>query len=512
MQASQGSATNRAIGRNRSRLLKGGLPITQSCISTRRGWLTVTVTGLGAVLTGTNTSSFDIALPAIAKHFDATPVDVTWFAMAYALALSTLILSASRICDIVGPRYVFLVGVAALTTSSLICSFSTSAITFIICRAAMGAGAACIVSATTPLLTDAFPASRLATGLGTNVTISAASLASGPIIGGALVTHMGWNAPFIVNLPVGLFILALAFRLLVARPAPRSAQRFDWWGAALSALGVAAFAIALSSITSRGLTSTGSLVSLAVSALSAVLFVGSQLISRHPLVDVYVLRDTQRAMAYVATLFMAIAYSSVVLVMSLFLQAALGVNALEAALRVSPMAIGTMLTSLLIAIVTPRWPHPLLASTGLALAALGIVALAVQLSPHTSGVALVSTLFVIGAGVGLFMTPNTSSIVGTVRPQLRGVANGVRSTLQSAGAMISVTVSLGLLGAWLSADARHATFGGVFTSLSDTDVLQLASGARAALLTAFGFCVLGCLASSLRLAASASRQRLDVGP
>lgn len=463
------------------------------------------MTGLGAVLTGTNTSSFDIALPAIAKHFDATPAEVTWFAMAYALALSTLILSAGRVCDIVGPRNVFFVGVAALTAASLVCSVSDAATTFVIGRAAMGAGAACIVSATAPLLSDAFSSSRLATGLGINVTISFAALASGPVIGGALVTSVGWNAPFLVNVPLGLLIMAMAPRLLVTRAASKSAQRFDWWGACLSVVGVAAFAIGLSGITSRGPASTGPLVSLAVSALAAALFIGSQFITGHPLLDVTVLADSRRAMAYAATLLMAIAYSSVVLVTSLFLQGALGVDALEAALRVTPMAVGTMLASLLIALVGPGSSPPLLASAGLAIASLGIAALATQLGPHLSDVALGSALFVIGVGVGLFMTPNTSSIVGTVGAPLRGVANGVRSTLQSAGALISATLSLGLLGTSLSADAKHATFGGASAALSDTDVLALASGARAALLTACGFCILGCLASSLRLGASERR-------
>jgi MFS family permease len=466
------------------------------------------VTGLGAVLTGTNTSSFDIALPAIARHFDATPATVTWMAMVYALALSTLILSAGRICDIVGPRSVYLVGVVALTTSSVICTVPSSSTTFVVCRAAMGAGAACIVSATTPLLTDAFPASRLATGFGINVAISFAALASAPVIGGALVTRLGWSAPFTVNVALGLVLLTLAFKLLVARPAEkRSAQRFDWWGARLSALAVGAFAIGLSGITSHGLDATVSVVSLGVSAVSVALFVGSQFVVGHPLLDVSVLADAQRAMAYAATLLMAIAYSSVVLVMSLFLQGARGITALEAALRVSPMAIGTMVTALLIAVVGPRWSARLLATGGLALAAFGMAVLASQLSPRSSDVALAVSLFVIGAGVGLFMTPNTSSIVGTVRPHLRGVANGVRSTLQSAGASISVTLSLGLLGAWLSADARHATFGGAFAALTHADVLALAVGARAALLSAFGFCVLGCLASSLRFAALPSGWR-----
>jgi MFS family permease len=464
------------------------------------------VTGLGAVLTGTNTSSFDIALPAIARHFDATPTAVTWFVMAYTLALSTLILSAGRICDIIGPRWVYVVGVSGLTAASIICSVSSSTATLIICRAAMGAGAACVVAATTPLLTDAFPAAKLATGLGINVTISAAALASGPLIGGVLVTHLGWNAPFAANVPLGLVILALGSRVLTTRAKPTSVQRFDWWGAGLSTVGVGAFAVGLSGITSHGLTSPLSLASLAISALSAALFVGSQFVARQPLLDVKVLADKQRAIAYAATLLMSIAYSSVVLVMSLFLQAALGVNPLEAALRVSPMAIGTMLTSLLIALFTPRWPSPLLASTGLAVAALGIAALGMQLSPDPSDVTLMVNLFVIGAGVGLFMTPNTSSIVGTVEPQLRGVANGVRSTLQSIGALISVTLSLGFLGTWLSPDAKRATFGGAFAALSHADAAALTTGARSALLTAAGFCVLGCLASSLRLGALTFRR------
>jgi MFS family permease len=462
----------------------------------------LTVTGLGAVLTGTNTSSFDIALPTIAKHFDATPAEVTWFAMAYALTLSTLILSAGRVCDIVGPRYVFVVGVAVLTTSAVVCSFSGSPMTFIVCRAAMGAGAACIVSATAPLLTDAFPSSRLSTGLGINVTISFAALACGPVIGGALVTHVGWNAAFIVNVPLGLLVLALASRLRATRASSKSAQRFDWWGACLSVIGVAAFAIGLSGITSCGFTSTGPFVSLAISATATALFIGSQLFLTHPLMDVTVFADARRAMAYVAALLATIAYSSVVLVTSLFLQRARGVDALEAAMRVTPMAVGTMLASLFIAVAGPRWSPPLLASGGLVLAALGIASLAVQLGPRLSDVALVSSLFGIGAGIGLFMTPNTSSILRTVGAPQRGMANGVRSTLQSAGALISATLSLGLLSAWLSANTKHAIFGGTSGALSHTDVLALASGARAALLTAFGFCVLGCLASSLRLGRS----------
>lgn len=200
-------------------------------------------------------------------------------------------------------------------------------------------------------------------------------------------------------------------------------------------------------------------------------------------------------MAYLALFLMAMAYFAVVLLMSLYLQAASGMPAYQAGLHVLYVALAMAAASPLAGRLRSRFSARALSSTGLALTAAGLFALAALIEPTMNSVALAVCLLAVGAGVGLFMTPNTSSIMGSVPAERRGIANGVRQTAQNAVYAVSTALALALATSGLPTAVEEATYAGTVSALSPHTMGTLTSGYQWALLALATICVLGFIAS-----------------
>ena len=170
----------------------------------RYAWRVLSVTSLGVLLSGINTSTLDVALPVVARHFSASATESSWIVLSYMLVNTILILVFGRVADIVGRRRLYMVGLAVLTGASVLCGFAPSALVLAICRALQAVGAAALITNTTALLTDAFPRRLLSTGLSFNVTAASAAQVAGPLVGGALAGALGWRAVFWFNVPFGV--------------------------------------------------------------------------------------------------------------------------------------------------------------------------------------------------------------------------------------------------------------------------------------------------------------------
>src|SRR3954467_1952688 len=123
----------------------------------RYAWRVLSVTGIGVLLSGANTSTLDVALPTVARHFGATATEASWMLLSYMLVSTGLIVVFGRLADIVGRRRLYLAGLAVFTVAGLACGFATSAVELDATRAVQAVGAAAVVTNTTALLTDAFP-------------------------------------------------------------------------------------------------------------------------------------------------------------------------------------------------------------------------------------------------------------------------------------------------------------------------------------------------------------------
>src|ERR1700753_2049119 len=411
----------------------------------RYAWRVLSVTSIGVLLAGTNTSTLDVGLPVVARHFSANATQASWIVLSYMLVNTVLILVFGRVADIVGRRRLYMVGLTILTGASVLCGFAPSALLLAVCRALQAVGAAAIITNTTALLTDAFPRRLLSTGLSFNVTAASAAQVAGPIVGGALAGTLGWRAVFWFNVPFGVAGLLWAMRTLRGDPPHPGREPFDVVGAALTGTLIGGLVLALSEGGALGWSNPLVVVGAVLFAGSLPLFIVSQRRRRHRVLDVSVFSDRERTMAYASNLLMAIARFAVVLLIALYLQAASGADPFQAGVRVIPVAGGMGLASPLAARLAGRYPARWVSSTGMAIAAAGLAVLAATISPSLSYPVIGGCLLAVGIGTGIFMTPNTTSIVGGVEPGRRGIVNGVRSMLQNTGYAVSTAMSLAIV-------------------------------------------------------------------
>ncbi len=462
---------------------------------TPRLWQVQVVAGLGGFLAGVNTSTMDVALPTVGRHFGASASAASWTLLSYMLVTTVLVFVFGRVADLVGRRRMYLTGIALLTGGSLLCGLAPSVAWLIVFRCVQAVGAAALLCNITALITDAFPARRLPTALGVNVTVAALAQVAGPALGGALASGLGWRAVFWFNVPIGVLGLLWAAFTLRRDPVVFGREPFDYLGAGLSTLALGGLVLALNEGGALGWTSPAVLTGLGLFAVFTPLFLAVQARRRHPLIDLGLFADRARAMAYLALFLMAMAYFAVVLLMSLYLQAASGMPAYRAGLHVLYVAVAMAAVSPAAGRLRLRFSARALSSTGLVLTAAGLSALAALIGPAMNSAALAACLLAVGAGVGLFMTPNTSAIMGSVPAQRRGIANGVRQTTQNAGYAVSTALALAIATSQLPGPVKEAAYAGTAHGLAPHTIDALTTGYRWALLTLAGACVLGLIAS-----------------
>lgn len=473
--------------------------MTHSSDDRRYAWRVLSVTGIGVLLSGANTSTLDVALPTVARHFNATATEASWMLLSYMLVNTGLIVAFGRLADIVGRRRLYLAGLAVFTVGGLACGFATNAAELDAMRALQAVGAASIVTNTTALLADAFPPEILSLGLGLNVTLVSAAQVVGPLLGGLLATTLGWRAVFWFNVPTG--VVGLVWAAISLRRSPRSGEPrepFDLIGGVLSFAVLGSLVIALSEGGALGWTSPPVVAGAIVFAVTTPVFLLVQARRRHPLVDLRMFADKERSMAYLAAFLLSLARFALVLLIALYLQAADGVDPFQAGLRVIPVAIGMMLASPVAGALAHRYSVRLLSTAGLALTGLGLAVLAALLRPHLPYALMALALLVIGAGSGLFLAPNTSSIMASIPARRRGIANGIRSMMQNSGYVVSVALSLAIVTSPLAAHAKKAAYAGTLSSLRGGELGAFTAGCRVALLVLAAATVAGMVVSLRR--------------
>lgn len=413
-------------------------------------WKVFLYTSVGVLLVFSNMTTMDVALPSIVRHFDATPTQASWILLGYMLTNTIMILAFGRLADILGRKLLYLVGMGIFALASLGCGLAPSADMLIVFRIIQAIGAASIVTNTTALLVDAYPPQRMSLVLGMNVTVAAASSICGPLIGGALVSWWGWRALFLAGVPLGVYSL-LAGRRLLNIKAPPIRESFDLAGTLLSLITLGALVFALSVGGELGWFSPAILGCFVVTLIGGIAFVNLQLRVRHPLVDLSILKNPDLVLAYYANFVMALVQMATLLLVSLFVQVVFGMNALAA---------GLMASSAIAARLIDRVAPHRVAALGLTLITLGLFCMSDQFTGEVDERVIMSVMALIGIGVGLFMTPNTTSIMRSVPSERRGIANGLRSMMQNMGFVVGTALSLAIVTSPLNPLAKHAVYSG----------------------------------------------------
>ena len=243
------------------------------------------------LLPSLGTSIANVALPTLREAFAASFQQVQWVVLAYLLATTTMIVSVGRLGDIAGRRRLLMAGIFLFTAASGLCAVAPGLWLLIAARAAQGLGAAVMMALSMALVGEAVPKSRTGSAMGLLGTMSAVGTALGPSLGGVLIAGFGWQAIFLVNVPLGVLALLLARRYL---PDDRRASKadqagFDHVGTLLLALTLAAYALAMT--IGRGRFGLVNMALLAAAALGVGLFLLAEARAASPLVRLTRFRD-----------------------------------------------------------------------------------------------------------------------------------------------------------------------------------------------------------------------------
>jgi len=412
-------------------------------------WLVLLVVSLGFFMTLLDLTIVNIAIPNMITKLHASLDDVLWVINAYALVLAVLVITAGRLGDLIGPRILFMSGVAVFTVSSAACGLSPSPGWLIGFRAVQGLGAAMLMPQTLTIITNTFPPERRGAAFGIWGAVAGVATIAGPTLGGLLVTAFDWRYIFFVNLPIGVAVLALAAVIIPDLRLGRR-HRIDVLGVLLASAALLAICYGLvegqkynwGTITS--FISIPLVLGLGVLLLAAFLLYQWLTQGREPLVPFALFRDRNFSVMNWVSGVLAVGMMGIFLPFTIYLQSVLGFSALKAGLALAPASLVSMFIAPVAGRMSDRIGGKYILMTGLILFGGGMGWLALIAQPNSSWQAFLPALLVAGIGMGCTFAPLVTVAMRNVQPQLAGAASGVLNTVRQVGLVIG-TAAVGAL-------------------------------------------------------------------
>ncbi len=386
----------------------------------------------------------NVAIPTLQRDFNVgTASTIQWVITGYLLSLAVFIPISGWAGDRFGTKRVFMFALSVFSAASLLCALAWNIESLIAFRILQGVGGGMLSPVAFSTLWRAFPPEERSKAAGIMVVPAAVAPASGPIIGGLLLKYLSWHWIFIVNVPIGITALVITFFYLKEHTEP-DPGRFDPYGFALSATGLASLLYALSQAGNNGFSDPAVLAfGIAGIALIAT-FVIVELRTKEPMLDVRIFANALFRACNLAWLVTMFAFGSMIFLLTLELQQARGLSALEAGLVVFTMAIGVMFiaqpASRIYRVVGPQR----MIALGLAVSAATYFALS-QVDLGTSEWTIRGIMFIRGLGFGLVLVPLQAATYATVTPAQTGRATAVYNATSQFASSLGVAVAASLL-------------------------------------------------------------------
>jgi EmrB/QacA subfamily drug resistance transporter len=420
----------------------------------RRRWLTLAVLSLSLLVIVVDTTIVNVAVPTLAAQLHAGSSALEWIVDAYTLAFAALLLPAGALGDRFGRHRALAAGMAIFGVASLGAALSSSATELITWRAIMGAGAALVSPATMAVLTTVFtnPVER-AKAIGIWSAVSGLGVAIGPTAGGWLLDHYSWGAIFAVNLPIVVIALVAGRFLVPASKAPYR-PRFDLPGTVLAVVASAALTYTVIDASSVGWGSVTTLVRAVVSLALAAGFIGWELRTDHPMMELAIFRNPRFTAASGAIMVLFFGLAGMSFVLTQIYQFVLGYSPLEAGVRSLPSALAVTIAAPLGTKIAARLGTRATVTGGLLLAVAGLGFFTLATGHSTYSHYLIAST-VTAAGIGLTMSTATESIMASLPPAKVGVGSAVNNTTRNLGTVLGVAVVGSIAATSYAGSLRH---------------------------------------------------------
>jgi EmrB/QacA subfamily drug resistance transporter len=404
-------------------------------------WLTLVVVCFAQFMVVLDATVVNVALPSIQTDLGISNSSLQWVVNGYTLMFGGFLLLGGRMADLIGRRRLFVAGTAIFAFASLLNGFATSDTMLIGARALQGFGAALVSPAALSIITTTFREGEERTkALAVWGAIAAGGAAAGLLLGGVLTEFLSWEWIFFVNVPIGVAVIAAAYRLVPESRNEAQTRHFDAAGAitVTSGLIVLVYAIVKSTSWGWGSTSTLGLIGLATALLVAFVFIERR--SHAPLVrlDLFRLRSLATANGVMVLVFSGM--FAMFFFCTLYLQKVLGYSALETGVAFLPVSFGIVIGSVLAQQLIGRLGTKRVLAIGTTLAALGLAILAATTSVDGTYPQLLAAFTPLAIGMGLTFVPLTLVATTNVAKQDAGLASGVFNTSQQVGGALGLAV------------------------------------------------------------------------
>jgi EmrB/QacA subfamily drug resistance transporter len=472
-----------------------------------RRWWTLGAMCFALFMVMLDNTVVNVALPSIQRDLDADIADLEWVLNSYTLTFAVLIATGGRLGDIFGRRAMFLLGVVIFAVTSATAGLAANSEMLIASRAVQGVGAALMMPATLSIVTHAFPASERGKAIGTWAGVSALALSIGPVVGGFLTEHVGWQAIFFINLPVAVgAVLATMFAVRESRDETVD-RTVDYSGVISLTAGLTAIVLALIEGNSWGWGSLEIVGLLAGGFAALAAFAAIELRSRAPMVEFALFRTRQFIGSNLVAFIITFAMMGSFFFMALYMQDILGYGALEAGIRFLP-------TTMVIAVVAPVagrlsdrlgpvWPM----SFGLAILSVSMFLFSgISVSTTYSGLLLPFVLM--GVGIALVMSPMSTAAMNAVSVQKAGVASGVLQMSR----MVGGTVGVAATGAIFQSQLGSGFDPAALVAAPEAARAAFVDALSSAMLLAAGVAVLGFIVAVTMLRGSRAERPDAAGP
>jgi EmrB/QacA subfamily drug resistance transporter len=399
--------------------------------------LALAALSLSMLLSSLGTSIANVALPSMATAFGAAFQDVQWIVLAYLLTITALIVSAGRLGDLIGRRRLLLSGIALFTFASAACGAAPTLPLLIAARAVQGIGAAVMTALTMAFAGDAVPKEKTGSAMGLLGTMSAAGTALGPSLGGLLIATANWRAIFLLNLPLGLVAMVLAWRALPEDRASEARARFDVPGTLLLVATLTAYALAMTIGRGRFSAINAALLAIAIAGIALFALVETKVAS--PLIRPAMLRNRQLSAGLGMNAIVTTVMMATLVVGPFYLSGALRLDAARVGLVMTCGPLVSALTGVPAGRIVDRRGKFAMIVAGLLAMLAGSASLA--LSPATFGAAgYIVPMVLLTAGYALFQAANNTAVMTAAGAEQKGVVSGMLNLSRNAGLITGASV------------------------------------------------------------------------
>lgn len=418
-------------------------------------WVVFATIGIGTFFSLVDMGIVNLALPTIEREFKTNLSTLQWVTVGYALAISVLLLPFGRMGDMLGRKRLIVAGLALFIVAVIAGGVAQNITWLIMARAFQGVGAALIQANGMATILSVFPDKERGKAMGSNLSVVGAGAVAGPAIGGVLVETFGWRSVFFVNIP--FLIVAIVGVVLVLEGGPvkaaarRVTGRYDWVGAVLSGVILLTFLMGLSQGQRQGWTAPPILLAWALLAAALVSFIWWELRIPNPMLDLRLFKKRLLTFGVLSGFGNFMAGQSVIFLMTFYVQLILGFEPRKAGLIMLAGPLCLAIMGPISGRLSDRYGWQRFNVIGQVMCGSALFLFAFGLRTDTPLTLLVPIIVLMYLGMGLFNTPNNSSIMSAVDRSRYGVVSALTQLVRNSANVTSIAIATTIVAAALAA-------------------------------------------------------------